>query len=140
MSSNGPCPARCGEPADERQPKSLLVRWARFGTGAAATLGFLCPHRCVRWLVEPSRHTVARPLASGVDRRTDLEHRPTNADASLSGNLKITLFTFSAPVMKPIISGFEKANPNVHVSSSVVSNGNTLRAAVADREAGGHPA
>jgi multiple sugar transport system substrate-binding protein len=50
---------------------------------------------------------------------------PAASAGGLSGNLKMTVFTFSADVMKPVIAGFEKLNPNVHVTSSVVSNGNT---------------
>jgi multiple sugar transport system substrate-binding protein len=47
------------------------------------------------------------------------------ATSGLSGNLTLTVFTFSADVMKPIISAFQALNPNLHISYNVVSNGNT---------------
>ena len=40
----------------------------------------------------------------------------------LSGTLTMNVFTFTTPVMKPVIAAFEKANPGVHVSAANVVN------------------
>ena len=50
----------------------------------------------------------------------------TLATSGLGGSLNITVFTFSEPVMKPIIAAFQKRNPQMHITCSCnVSNGNT---------------
>ena len=40
----------------------------------------------------------------------------------LSGTLTMNVFTFTTPVMKPVIAAFEKANPGVHISAANVVN------------------
>ena len=42
--------------------------------------------------------------------------------AELSGHLTMNVFTFTTPVMKPVIAAFEKANPKVTISAANVVN------------------
>src|SRR5664279_511023 len=44
------------------------------------------------------------------------------AKAELSGHLTMNVFTFTTPVMKPVIAAFEKANPKVTISAANVVN------------------
>ena len=51
----------------------------------------------------------------------------TAADAStlrpqLSGKLTMNVFTFTTPVMQPVIAAFEKLYPNVHIEAANVVN------------------
>jgi multiple sugar transport system substrate-binding protein len=42
--------------------------------------------------------------------------------SGLSGTLTMNVFTFTTPVMKPVIAAFEKANPGVHIKAANVVN------------------
>jgi multiple sugar transport system substrate-binding protein len=42
--------------------------------------------------------------------------------SGLSGTLTMNVFTFTTPVMQPVIAAFEKANPNVHIQAANVVN------------------
>ncbi len=42
--------------------------------------------------------------------------------ASLSGTLTMNVFTFTTPVMQPVIAAFEKLYPNVHIQAANVVN------------------
>jgi ABC-type glycerol-3-phosphate transport system substrate-binding protein len=44
------------------------------------------------------------------------------AKAELSGHLTMNVFTFTTPVMKPVIAAFKKANPKVTISAANVVN------------------
>jgi multiple sugar transport system substrate-binding protein len=100
-------------------------RWwsARLAPRAAATLG-VCALVAACGSSSSSSSTASASSSASASSPASAS-TSANASSGASGNLKLTVFTFSAPVMKPIIANFEKLNPNVHVSYSVVSNGNT---------------
>ncbi len=100
---------------------------ARLGGRAAAALGVCALVAACGGSSSSSSSSSSSPSSSASATAAATTSSASNAASgtALSGNLRLTVFTFSAPVMKPVIAGFEKANPNVHVTDSVVSNGNT---------------
>jgi len=62
-------------------------------------------------------------VSSGASASSSGSTIPTRG---LGGRLNITVFTFSEPVLKPIIAAFQKRNPKMHITCSCnVSNGST---------------
>ncbi len=48
--------------------------------------------------------------------------RASSTASSLSGNLTMNVFTFTTPVMQPVIKAFKKLYPHVHISAANVVN------------------
>ncbi len=96
--SSGGGNGACG--AHERRP----ARTSRFGRKITAVVG-----AC---LLVGSLTAVAAN-ASGASTRTS---------RGLSGTLTMNVFTFSTPVLKPVIAAFEKLNPGVKIQAANVVN------------------
>ena len=65
-------------------------------------------------------------VSSGASASSSKSSGGKVATSGLGGSLNITVFTFSEPVLKPIIAAFQKRNPKMHITCSCnVSNGST---------------
>ena len=75
--------------------------------------------RSVRWATKVAIPLSACSLLVGV---TGFSANASTTSAALSGTLTMNVFTFTTPVMQPVIAAFEQLNPGVHIQAANVVN------------------